>query len=1258
MTPHFLIRAFATAAIVVTLTVLSGASTDTGPERVTPEADHQDPPARSLLFSTLWWSNTFDIYDGTTLARLSSLVLEPYCGGISLSADKQKAYVGCWNGNHVAEVDISNPEAPSLVRWFPAGRLPVAVAAVPDGSKVFVVNRNDGDLTIIHLNQGGMTTRLAVPGAVGLYHVAVAPDSRRAYVSSWGQVHVVDVATGAVVDSIVLQTQDSLGPGQLVVSADSRTLYVADGNAGVLAKVDLQTREFQYRYGTSQHGDGVAVTRDESRAYMAHSNTGGRVSIFDLRDFRLVGFVGNLSGVYAGTVRLSDDAGCLYIRSQNWIDIVRTSDHLKVARIAAGGGPGNLEANGVPSGLCAARRPAVLSWAPSDLLYGDPLGAAQFNATSDVEGTFQYSPAPGALLPAGSHQLCATFTPADTTRYDGSTVCRDITVHRASILMRVTGGTFDFDGLPHAATVEASGPLGPVGPVAVTYWRSGDAVESSEAPAAVGSYVVRAIFAGDQNHNPAVGDAVVRIRAACAPVTDGAGARLTTLFGGNGFDTGRAIDVAADGSVVAAGFTRSTDLLTTTGAHQRTLAGNADAWVAKFRPDGSLMFSTYVGGTGHDDVTSVVALADGRTAVYGYTESANFPVTEDASQPTFGGGVDVFVAVLSPTGALLYSTYFGGPHKDWDGAMAVDPQGRLVVTGTTGGALITTPGAVQAPAMRTSVFVARFQPSVPGAAGLQGVATIGGDDWDHTRSIAVDQTGRIYVVGNTESSDFPVTANALQSTSGGFCAVNWPDCGDAFLTVLSADLTSILFSTYIGTGSDTTLHDVAVDTQGSVYAAGRSYSGALGFAATPRRPFSGEQDALVIKLRPFAATVLDYVTFVGGTGSDVGQGLSVDGAGRVTVAGTTYSTDFPVTTGAPDMGEYSGHAADSPMLFDLDESGDLRYANFAVAGRNHGNVAAGGLATGPDGQNHLVGTSPSTRFPTSSCGYDDHADGLYDAFIVSLAARRVSPDVVWAPGPMTYGEPLGDAQLNATASTAGTFSYSPAAGAILGAGTHTVTVTFTPTDAARYFTVTRNAEVNVAPASLIVTAPTLSREFGTDNPPLSATFTGFVNGEDVSGLSGTLSVSTTATVTSPVGAYPISVSGVTSPNYEIGFVTGTLNAVDTTAPMISELRPSEATLWAPNHRMVPITVFVTATDATSPAACAVVSVSTNEAVNGLGDGDSAPDWAITGPLSVQLRAERAGAGSGRIYTLRVQCQDAYGNTASASTTVTVPQSRK
>jgi hypothetical protein len=117
--------------------------------------------------------------------------------------------------------------------------------------------------------------------------------------------------------------------------------------------------------------------------------------------------------------------------------------------------------------------------------------------------------------------------------------------------------------------------------------------------------------------------------------------------------------------------------------------------------------------------------------------------------------------------------------------------------------------------------------------------------------------------------------------------------------------------------------------------------------------------------------------------------------------------------------------------------------------------------------------------------------------------------------------------------------------------------------------------------------------------------------------------------------------------------TTSVQVVDTTAPTLGAVQATPPVLEPPNHKMVPVTVAVEATDSCDPT-----PVSSNEAENGTGDGDTSPDWEITGPLTANLRAERAGSGNGRVYTLTVACVDATGNAAQGTTTVTVPKGNK
>jgi len=116
---------------------------------------------------------------------------------------------------------------------------------------------------------------------------------------------------------------------------------------------------------------------------------------------------------------------------------------------------------------------------------------------------------------------------------------------------------------------------------------------------------------------------------------------------------------------------------------------------------------------------------------------------------------------------------------------------------------------------------------------------------------------------------------------------------------------------------------------------------------------------------------------------------------------------------------------------------------------------------------------------------------------------------------------------------------------------------------------------------------------------------------------------------------------------------------DATPPTITSVTASPNVLWPPNHKMVAVTITIVAADDSGPVpTCRIISVSSNEPADGSGDGHAAPDWEITGPLTVNLRAERSGSGSGRRYTITVECTDSAGNSATASVIVTVPKSRR
>ena len=114
---------------------------------------------------------------------------------------------------------------------------------------------------------------------------------------------------------------------------------------------------------------------------------------------------------------------------------------------------------------------------------------------------------------------------------------------------------------------------------------------------------------------------------------------------------------------------------------------------------------------------------------------------------------------------------------------------------------------------------------------------------------------------------------------------------------------------------------------------------------------------------------------------------------------------------------------------------------------------------------------------------------------------------------------------------------------------------------------------------------------------------------------------------------------------------------DTTAPVIASVSATPNTLGAPNHKMTPVSITAQVTDNCGAATWSVTSIASNEPVNGTGDGDTAPDWTIAGAHGVSLRAERAGTGSGRTYTITITAKDAAGNTSTGTTTVAVPHNQ-
>jgi Beta-propeller repeat len=303
---------------------------------------------------------------------------------------------------------------------------------------------------------------------------------------------------------------------------------------------------------------------------------------------------------------------------------------------------------------------------------------------------------------------------------------------------------------------------------------------------------------------------------------DAAGSALvySTYLGGSGDDEGNAIAVDPAGNAYVTGLTSSTDFPTTAGAFQTTLAGGFDAFVTKLNPAGSvsLVYSTYLGSGGG---SGIAADASGNAYVTGSTDSTNFPTTKGAFQTIYGGGIsDGFVTKLDPTGAVLvYSTYLGGSGEDGSSAIAVDADGSAYMTGGTFSPdFPTTMGAFQTiyGGGSSDAFVTKLDPS---GSALVYSTNLGGSGGEEGHGIAVDSAGNAFVAGNTNSSNFPTTVTAFQTTYGGGA------CCDAFVTKLDAAGSALVYSTYLGGSGNDGGSAIAVDASANAYVTGFTESG-------------------------------------------------------------------------------------------------------------------------------------------------------------------------------------------------------------------------------------------------------------------------------------------------------------------------------------------------------------------------------------------------------------------------------------------------
>ncbi|MBF8275962.1 MAG: hypothetical protein HW390_1035 [Candidatus Brocadiaceae bacterium] len=395
-----------------------------------------------------------------------------------------------------------------------------------------------------------------------------------------------------------------------------------------------------------------------------------------------------------------------------------------------------------------------------------------------------------------------------------------------------------------------------------------------------------------------------------------------------------------------------------------------------------MLASTFLGGAGDDSGYAITRDSSGNVYVTGSTNSSDFPATSGAYDTTFNSimATDVFISKLdSGLTSLLASTYLGGYDGDYGRAIAIDAGGNVYVAGYTNAANFPTTGGAYSTTYNGGsydIFVSKLN---NGLTSLQASTFLGGSNNEYGKALAIDTSGNIYVMGYTDSTDFPTTSRVYSSSyNGGFY--------DVFVSKLDSGLTSLSASTYLGGSGDDNGYAITLDTGGNVYVTG--YTDSRGFPTTSGSydtSYNGSEDVFISKLNS-GLTSLQASTFLGSSSSDYGKALAIDTSGNIYVMGYTASTDFPITSGVYDT-TYNGGTYDV-FVANLDGGLTNLQASTYLGGANDDYGYS--LAIDTSGNVYMAGYTDSTDFPVTSGSYNTSHNGGEDVFVSKLNSGLTS----------------------------------------------------------------------------------------------------------------------------------------------------------------------------------------------------------------------------------------------------------------------------
>lgn len=446
-----------------------------------------------------------------------------------------------------------------------------------------------------------------------------------------------------------------------------------------------------------------------------------------------------------------------------------------------------------------------------------------------------------------------------------------------------------------------------------------------------------------------------------------------TYYGGTSADYG--YDVACDAYKRSwlVGQTYTANNIATSGAHQTTLAGDADAFIAAFAEWGERRWATYLGGNRWDCATACSATPDGHLVVGGFAESESGITTVNAFQSVHGDGgtfADGFVSLFDTAGILLWSTYAGGSWRDEVSDLALDDTLNIYITGSTQSTENIATNWTHDGDYNGSqdVFIMKFDIS-----GNRKWGTYYGDANDDLSTGIAVRNGKIALTGITNSTAAIATTGAHQS------ALQGPR--DLFVAMFH-DNGILDWATYYGGSLTEDGGGVAIDSLGNVYVSGTTFSSnGISTAGSYKPNFGGGTiDALLVKFSPQGQRI--WGTYYGGQGNDEALFCHVDPFGDIYFGGTTGSSSFIASSDGykPFKGTPSFPSLNDGFLVKFRANGTRIWATYYGGGDHE---SAYGLATDTAGNIFLGGYTYSTELIASEYfAHQKLLGGSVDAFLV------------------------------------------------------------------------------------------------------------------------------------------------------------------------------------------------------------------------------------------------------------------------------------